>query len=120
MTESSEGSPAAPDEELRRVVRSPDEVEYLVRVQRAPRPGLFISTPWRWLALITRDRSWWLTVDSSRSTLPVVRERYGQLSVARERFEQLVEGLASGALQVPSRIAWGRGPVRRSLPFSTA
>lgn len=99
-----------------RVVRGLDYVEYVVRVERAPRPGLFVAGPWRWWALVSRDRSWWRTVDSSAVAYPVIRERYTDLDSARERADQLVVGIEDGAVTPPTRIAWRRGPARHRPP----
>jgi hypothetical protein len=80
--------------------------EYLIRVERAPRPGPFISTLRRSWALITRDRSWWLTV--SRSDVPwiVLRERFWSEGEAVARADDLARALRSGAEEVGRGVAW--------------
>lgn len=120
MTMSSEEPGSTRGDVDHRVVQGLDYVEYVVRVERAPRPGLFGAGPWRWWALVSRDRSWWLTVDSSAVACPVIRERYTDLDSARERADQLVVGIEDGAVTPPARIAWRRGPARHRPPTSSS
>lgn len=59
--------------EVRTLVTAADGQAYLISTHPASRLGL-VSTPSRWRASLTRDRSWWLTVESEWAPWPVLRE----------------------------------------------
>jgi hypothetical protein len=93
-------------------VRSPDGVAHEVRFGRALRPRFFLNTPWRTWSLLTRDKSWWVTVESSAVGWPVLREKYIDETDARRRVTSLVEGIENGTDQLSGwPIPWRR--VRR-------
>lgn len=47
------------------LVQAASGEQFELRYERAPRPGLWSHGPWRLWSLLTRDRSWWVTVESS-------------------------------------------------------
>ena len=59
-----------------RVVEGPDGAEYLIKVENAPRIGLFLATPIRWLNTLRDDKSWHVTVESETRRRPGLSERY--------------------------------------------
>jgi hypothetical protein len=89
-------------------ILAPDGVEYEITVERAPKVGLWLHGPWRWWSTVTRDSSWWLTVESAAVGRPVIRERYRTPEAARGRSDSLSEAIRSGEWAAPKR-----PPVRR-------
>jgi hypothetical protein len=77
--------------EASRVV-APNGDEFLIRVEGAPRLGLFIATPARWLNTLRGDRSWRLSVEEATKLRPILREKFAELEDANERRSEL-EGL---------------------------
>lgn len=95
-------------EEGTAIAKSPAGAEFHIRVQRAPRPGLWLHGPWRWWAMLTRDNSWWLTVDSSEVVWPVLRERFATEAEVSKRAKELSTAIRGGVLPQSGRIAWRR------------
>jgi hypothetical protein len=81
------------------VVRGP-VTEYLMRVERAPRPEAFVSSWSRLRSWITRDTRWWVRVWRPEVPWAVVRERCASEREALVRARELERGLASGAEHV--------------------
>jgi hypothetical protein len=97
------------DDSVKRLVTLPDGTECVIRVEQAPRPGLFLHGPWRLWASVSGDRFWWLTVESSTPMpFPVVRERWLKREQAIARQAQLANEFRSGARALPTRPAWRR------------
>lgn len=80
----------------------PAGIEYLVRVEKAPRLGLFIATPSRWLNTLRRDRSWQLSVASAVHPWILVKERYAEHEVAVARGSELCMTIQRGEWTPPS------------------
>lgn len=94
------------------LVRRRDGVEFVVRLEPAPRDETFYATPARWLATVRRDRSWWITVGRSDVAWSVLRERALTASDGWARLQELQAGLTNGTLD-PG--LWPQ-PFRRWIP----
>lgn len=57
---------------------APAGTEYVWRVAPAPRPTAWSAGTWALWAMVTNDKSWWLTAWSETRPGPVVRERYAR------------------------------------------
>lgn len=90
------------------LVSDPKGTEYEIRIERAPRPTMWSHGPWRFWSFVTRDHSWWLTVESSLASLPVVREKYLDASKADASAQVLAQNIASGAYDLPNHAALRR------------
>ena len=84
-------------------ILAPDGVEYEITVEPAPKVGLWLHGPWRWLSTVTRDSTWWLTVEWAAVGWPVIRERYRTSEAARDRSDFLSEAIRSGEWAAPKR-----------------
>lgn len=96
------------------LVTAPDGFEYEIRLDRSPRLGLWINGPWRWWNTVRNDQSWWLTVTSSVSQLPLIRESLPSQTQASVRAEALIKAIRSGDWHPPSKPA-----IRRRRVAST-
>jgi hypothetical protein len=94
------------------LVESPDGVTYVVRVEPAQRWDRNPFGRRRLLPLLRRDRSWWVTVESSEAHWAVLRESWPTEPDARDRVVELVEALGHGTLRLPS---WPP-PIGRTRP----
>ena len=92
-------------------VVAPDGVEYLITVEPAPKLGGWLNGPWRWWSTLTRDSSWWLTVESSAVGWPVLRRRYRSADDAAKGCARLCQAIARGGWSPPKRL-----PLRRYTP----
>jgi hypothetical protein len=91
-----------------RVVSSPAGQRYEVRFERALRPGFFLHGPWRLWSLVTRDGSWWVTVEPAHLSWPVLRERFADRDEAIQRSEEMATAIEDGSYAPPETPAWRR------------
>lgn len=97
---------------------SPADVRYFIRVSPAEHVdrsgGATVDT---WHAILTRDKSWWVSVCRGRkSGFQIVREKYRTAAAAAERAEQLQLLAQAGSLDQVRRPLllwrrWGRTPL---------
>lgn len=81
---------------LSEVVHSPDGSEYLVRVIRNRRVGLFMATPERWANTFRRNPGWSLIVEAPNSFSPLLRQRFPTVEAAYDRANVLVSQIEDG------------------------
>jgi hypothetical protein len=93
---------------------APAGTEYVWRVAPAPRPTAWSAGPWALWAMVTNDKSWWLTAWTESRPGPVLRERYAQrddaLVAAAAFAESVRQGLFVEGAVPPLYRRRGRNP----------
>jgi hypothetical protein len=80
----------------------------VITVEPARKVGPFIYWPSRVWSTLTRDSSWWLTVESDTYPFLRVREKFSTPEQATSRATDLAERLENGGATLRRRFAWRR------------